>query len=557
MDAPESPVEGLQKVAVCSICLEFFKDPVSIECGHNFCRVCITQCCEESRRHFCCPHCRRRACKRDFRPNRELASMVELAKRFKLEEEVKTAGEKGECEAHQEPLKLFCEDDQILICVVCDRSKEHRSHTVTPVEEAAVDYKEQIQNQSQTLKQEKERLQDLKQASERSAEEYLENLDAERKKMTSKFELLHQFLEEMEQLLLDQLDVMEMDVRKGQKESDVRFSEEISILEDLINEMDENCKQAASEFLQNVKKMLNRSKEEPNLPMEISQDLKAKLGTFYKKNISLEKILKKFKDILTLELQGKGEDATVTIGVQTDQEKGVDAAVTIGVQTDQEKGVDAAVTIGVQTDQEKGVDATVTIGVQTHQEKGVDAAVTIGVQTDQEKEAMTLDLDTAGPYLILSDNGKSVKLGDTRQKRASSRDPMNVYPCVLGSKGFSSGKHCWEVLVVEGGCWAVGVAKGSVKKKKKLDFRPEEGIWALEHLGFDHYRALTSPPTPLPLSKAHQIVQVCLDYEAGQVAFFDVEQDTCIFTFSSISFGGEVIYPWLWVGMRSQLRLCP
>ncbi|XP_060095235.1 zinc finger protein RFP-like isoform X2 [Heteronotia binoei] len=515
MDAPESPVEGLQKVAVCSICLEFFKDPVSIECGHNFCRVCITQCCEESRRHFCCPHCRRRACKRDFRPNRELASMVELAKRFKLEEEVKTAGEKGECEAHQEPLKLFCEDDQILICVVCDRSKEHRSHTVTPVEEAAVDYKEQIQNQSQTLKQEKERLQDLKQASERSAEEYLENLDAERKKMTSKFELLHQFLEEMEQLLLDQLDVMEMDVRKGQKESDVRFSEEISILEDLINEMDENCKQAASEFLQNVKKMLNRSKEEPNLPMEISQDLKAKLGTFYKKNISLEKILKKFKDILTLELQGKGEDATVTIGVQTDQKCSC-----------------------WQKDQ------ILPNGIPT-------------LKPIPPVKAMTLDLDTAGPYLILSDNGKSVKLGDTRQKRASSRDPMNVYPCVLGSKGFSSGKHCWEVLVVEGGCWAVGVAKGSVKKKKKLDFRPEEGIWALEHLGFDHYRALTSPPTPLPLSKAHQIVQVCLDYEAGQVAFFDVEQDTCIFTFSSISFGGEVIYPWLWVGMRSQLRLCP
>ncbi|XP_015279082.1 PREDICTED: tripartite motif-containing protein 7-like [Gekko japonicus] len=361
MDPPESPVQGLQKAAVCSICLEFFRDPVSIECGHNFCRVCITQCCEESRRRFCCPHCRRRACKRDIRPNRELASMVELAKRFKLqeevEEEVRTAGGKGQCEKHQEPLKLFCEDDQILICVVCDRSKEHRSHAVTPLEEAALDYKEQIQSQSQTLKQEKERLQDLKQASEQSVEAYLESLDVERKKMTSEFELLHQFLEETEQLLLDQLDEVEMEVRKGQKESDIRLSEEISILGEVISEMEENCKQSASEFLQNVKKMLSRYKEEPHLPVVISQDLKEKLSTFDKKNISLEKMVKKFKDILTLELQEKGEDATVTIGVQTDPEKGEDATVTIGVQTDPEKGEDAAVTVGVQTDPEKGEDS--------------------------------------------------------------------------------------------------------------------------------------------------------------------------------------------------------
>ncbi|XP_054834658.1 zinc finger protein RFP-like isoform X1 [Eublepharis macularius] len=438
MAACENPVQGLQKAAVCSICLEYFKDPVSIECGHNFCRACITQCCDESRRHFCCPHCRRRACKRDFRPNRELASMVELAKRFKLQEEVESGGGKGGCEKHQEPLKLFCDDDQSLICVVCDRSKEHRSHTVLPLEEAAQDYKEQIQSQLQTRKQERERLQDLKQASERTVEEYL-----------------------------------------------------------------------------NVKKILNRSKkEELHLPMEISQDLKEKLSSFDKKNFSLEKYLKKFKDSLMSELQEKDEAASLTIGVQTDQEF-----------------------LCWQKDE------ILPNGVST--------------PNPQPVENMTLDLATAGPYVIVSDNGKSVTLGDTRQKRAKSRDQFNVYPCVLGSKGFSSGKHCWEVEVLEGGCWAVGVARESVKRKKKLNFRPEEGIWALEHLGFNHYRALTSPPTSLPLSKMHQKIQVCLDYEAGQVAFFDAEKDTWIFTFPSTSFGGEIIYPWLWVGLRSQLRLCP
>uniref|UniRef100_A0A8C8S4A2 RING-type E3 ubiquitin transferase n=1 Tax=Pelusios castaneus TaxID=367368 RepID=A0A8C8S4A2_9SAUR len=45
------------------------------------------------------------------------------------------------CERHQEPLKLFCEEDQTPICVVCDRSRAHRAHTVVPIEEAAQEYR--------------------------------------------------------------------------------------------------------------------------------------------------------------------------------------------------------------------------------------------------------------------------------------------------------------------------------------------------------------------------------------------------------------------------------
>lgn len=36
-------MQSLREEAVCAICLDYFKDPVSIGCGHNFCRVCVTQ----------------------------------------------------------------------------------------------------------------------------------------------------------------------------------------------------------------------------------------------------------------------------------------------------------------------------------------------------------------------------------------------------------------------------------------------------------------------------------------------------------------------------------
>lgn len=36
-------MQSLREEAVCAICLDYFKDPVSIGCGHNFCRGCVTQ----------------------------------------------------------------------------------------------------------------------------------------------------------------------------------------------------------------------------------------------------------------------------------------------------------------------------------------------------------------------------------------------------------------------------------------------------------------------------------------------------------------------------------
>ncbi|CAM5106205.1 unnamed protein product, partial [Eretmochelys imbricata] len=49
------------------------------------------------------------------------------------------------CERHQEPLKLYCKEDQIPLCLVCDRSWRHRHHTVVPMEEAIQEYRTQTQ----------------------------------------------------------------------------------------------------------------------------------------------------------------------------------------------------------------------------------------------------------------------------------------------------------------------------------------------------------------------------------------------------------------------------
>uniref|UniRef100_A0A452HYL7 Tripartite motif containing 39 n=1 Tax=Gopherus agassizii TaxID=38772 RepID=A0A452HYL7_9SAUR len=124
----------------CPICLEYFTDPVTIECGHNFCWACIRQCWGESETNFSCPQCRETAQQRNLRPNRQVGNVVELVKRLRFQAVTEPEGERV-CELHQEALKLFCGEDQTPICVVCDKSKAHRAHTVVPIEEAAQEYK--------------------------------------------------------------------------------------------------------------------------------------------------------------------------------------------------------------------------------------------------------------------------------------------------------------------------------------------------------------------------------------------------------------------------------
>ncbi|XP_030399406.1 E3 ubiquitin-protein ligase TRIM39-like [Gopherus evgoodei] len=173
------------------------------------------------------------------------------------------------------------------------------------------------------------------------------------------------------------------------------------------------------------------------------------------------------------------------------------------------------------------------------------------------KANVTLDPDMAHPILILSANRKSVRWGDTWQDLPNTPERFDTELCVLGCEGFTSGRHCWEVEVGAGQYWSVGVARESVGRKGEISHSPEGGIWAVGWCWGGQFRALTSPVTPLPLSRVPSRIRVCLDCDRGQVTFIDAGDEAPIFTFPPGSVPGERIQPWLWVEPGSQLRLCP
>uniref|UniRef100_A0A8D0WUE6 E3 ubiquitin-protein ligase TRIM15 n=1 Tax=Sus scrofa TaxID=9823 RepID=A0A8D0WUE6_PIG len=153
---------------------------------------------------------------------------------------------------------------------------------------------------------------------------------------------------------------------------------------------------------------------------------------------------------------------------------------------------------------------------------------------------VTLDPLTASPSLVLSEDRKSVRY--TRQKQNLPDSPLRFegLPVVLGSPGFSSGRHRWQVEVQlgEGGGCTVGVVAEEVRRKGEQGLSAEEGVWAVI-LSHQQCWASTSPGTDLPLSEIPRRVGVALDYEAGRVALLNAETRAPIFTFAA-SFSGKV-----------------
>ncbi|XP_054570888.1 E3 ubiquitin-protein ligase TRIM4 isoform X2 [Eptesicus fuscus] len=131
--------EDLQEELTCPICLDFFNDPVSIECGHNFCRRCLRRSWTPGDGLFLCPECRQPSSPAALRPNWALARLTEKTRRRR-----QGPVPPGLCGRHWEPLRLFCEDDQRPVCLVCRESQEHQDHAMAPVDEAFESYREKL-----------------------------------------------------------------------------------------------------------------------------------------------------------------------------------------------------------------------------------------------------------------------------------------------------------------------------------------------------------------------------------------------------------------------------
>nr|XP_020142979.1 ret finger protein-like 4B [Microcebus murinus] len=149
-------------------------------------------------------------------------------------------------------------------------------------------------------------------------------------------------------------------------------------------------------------------------------------------------------------------------------------------------------------------------------------------------EDITLDAATANSLLVISDDRRSIRCAETRLDTREDPRRFTHLTCVLGTACFSSGRHYWEVDVGEVKEWSLGVCKKSVDRKGKSDLSSEHGFWTISRkAGAIH--ANSTPESGIPASPDLQRVGIFLDVEMEEIKFFDVGNDSLVYTYCPLS----------------------
>ncbi|XP_077187166.1 E3 ubiquitin-protein ligase TRIM7-like [Paroedura picta] len=304
--ASGGPVEELCEEASCAVCLDFFRDPVVLaECGHSFCRACLARCWGESARKAPCPQCRRKAQPGNLTPNRQLASVAEIARKLRRQQGTEDEPPGGVCEKRREPLELCRKDDEAPLRVVGDGAQEQPDRTVAPADEAAQEDQDEFCSCLQMLKKKGAEITAHKTDVAVKSQDLLRQTGVERQKVVAELRKMHQFLEEQEKLLLAQVEEVEKEIAREKEQELARLSTELSSLESLIQEVEKKIQHPVAEFLQDTGSTLQRceEKEEGRNPAAFTLKLMWRVQELCDRTGSLEVNLSLFKDTLPFQLR--------------------------------------------------------------------------------------------------------------------------------------------------------------------------------------------------------------------------------------------------------------
>ncbi|XP_021419391.2 E3 ubiquitin-protein ligase TRIM39 [Oncorhynchus mykiss] len=507
---------------LCSICLDVFTEPVSIPCGHNYCKACISGYWDTS--DLCqCPMCKKNF---DKRPDLFVNTFIsEMAAQFRQTVEVKATSSPDQCpdiivevscdictgmkvkalksclvcqtsycETHLEPhqrvpalkrhklinpvenleermckkhdrlLELFCRTDQTCVCQFCTET-DHKTHDTVPLEEAY---------------------------GERKAE--LGKTETE--------------VQQMIQERLKKVQEIKHSVDLSQKDAEREISDSVQVFTALVRSI-ERSQTELIEVIEEKQKAAERQAE------GLIKDLEQEITELQRRSTELEQ-LSHTEDHLHL-LQSC--PSLCTPPPTKDWSR-------ISVHSD--------MCVGTVRRAVSQVEETILSEVK----KLCDAELK---RIQQYAVDVTLDPDTAHRGLIMSEDGKRVKHGDTKQHLPYKPVRFSTCLCILGKEGFSSGRFYYEVMVKLNTDWVLGVVRESINRKGKITLSAKNGHWAL-CLRNGEYNVRAKPSVLLSLREKPQKVGVFVDYEEGQISFYDVEARSHIYSFTGRTFT-EKLYP--------------
>ncbi|XP_068128116.1 E3 ubiquitin/ISG15 ligase TRIM25-like [Hyperolius riggenbachi] len=443
---------GLREELKCSICLSIYTDPVTLRCGHNFCRGCLhpVLATQEGSGGYSCPECREKFQERPaLQRNITLCNIVESF----------LSTQPG-----QEESQVFCtycihaSVPAVKSCLLCEAflCNDHlRVHKTSP-EHILCDPTTSLENRKCFF--------------HKKYLEYYSNEDAACVCISCRIDRDN---------CGDQVELLD-EASKRQKKK-LR-----NVLQELITQRQEAKKKVQS-LEEGRRKALEKADAE-------TERVRTKKDEMSRKMRHIEELCNMTDPLTVLQEPDTGDTCDTEEGDNEDRDR------------HDEGDLDVA-----------GISHTL------HTELAdIMSGVTGGIYI-KEVANIVLDINTASNRLRISDNRKVVFWSPDGQNYPEAPERF-LYPQVLSSQSFSSGRHYWEVDVGGSEGWIVGMCYPSIDRKR----RPQSAIgyntqsWGLYREGEQYLVIHDSKWTRLCLSIPGDMVGIYLDYEAGKISFYSL-----------------------------------
>ncbi|XP_043828250.1 probable E3 ubiquitin-protein ligase TRIML1 [Dromiciops gliroides] len=258
-------LQSLKADLICPICLGNFTDPVIAKCGHSFCSQCLLQCRDGADSTINCPECRQVIQISKLVPNRNLQNLAlkgKMIRPYLLQSMLGLTT----CDQHLEKEKLFCEEDQRPLCESCSLATEHKDHQVLPLDKAADECREKLQETWNLLQSKVEEFKFSLDLARKKEVQYKELIEA----VKFEYEQMCPFLLDKEYLYKKKLDQEFRSNLAEFEEKKARLSQQIQSLQKSMLKVEENLDKAPLEMLQDMKDTWARNEElllqEPVVP---------------------------------------------------------------------------------------------------------------------------------------------------------------------------------------------------------------------------------------------------------------------------------------------------
>ncbi|KAM3926893.1 LOW QUALITY PROTEIN: E3 ubiquitin/ISG15 ligase TRIM25-like [Leptodactylus fuscus] len=541
---------------LCSICLSIYTDPITLRCGHNFCRVCIDQHLntQDESGVYSCPECRaefqerpvlvrnitlRNVAERVLSTERHQEEVTRICYTYcihspvpavksclmceaslcdnhlkvhsKAEEHVliELNLENKTCAVHKEPLKYYCTKDEICICKSCRVVGEHRLHRVEMLDEASEKKKEKLRNVVQKLKNKTKETEERVQSLEEHWRKAQEKASGEVEKVTAMFMDIRRPLDDLEKRR--RLDDLEKKVLSEISRQEEQRSLSLSAL---IQKL-EIKKAELSMKMRHIEELCNMTD-----PLTVLQDPDT-------------------GDLCDPEEGGGDEDTgghDKTHDVDVDGITGMLHAGLSDIMTylqtispakpeEMRPQPPSARSLPSHTQDlpvsgtEYGGDGVI---VRTGGVGGKVTAAGEGGIYGQGPADILLDVNTAGCYLLISNDKKTATKIGIRWNRPETAERFMGYK-VMSIRGFTSGRHYWDVEI---GNKRVGMCYPSIDRRgQQSDIGGNNKSWSLYEgrvCNIQYSVRHDSKDIQLPQQISSNRLRICLDYEAGQLSFYEL-----------------------------------